>query len=410
MKRSLLPGVLAPSDLLRAAGGRDGDERLRVAGRIVANATGQLMLADAMSTVVLMLTTPTEEASVGDLVVVEAMRQGARLVDGSIVERVPYSLPSPDSDATRFVLGQAGGHVAARARALTAIRQLFEECAFLEVETPTWTPFPNLDPHLEPHSVRGGYLITSPEHAMKRMLSGGFPRIYQFAACTRDGERGPWHEPQFTLLEWYRAFAGIEDVIGDTETIVAAVADAAGDGMLHAPDGRAIPAGGPYQRVTVDELFAQHAGVDDAVALAERDEAEFFQLWVDRIEPAIAAFNGPVIVWKYPSCQAALARRDPNDPRVAERFELYVGGVELCNGYGELTDAAEQRARFEEFRALRVGGELEHAPIDEPLLAALEAGMPPSGGNALGVDRLVALARGTAGIEDVQAFPLSRRG
>ncbi len=122
MKRSLLPGVLAPSDLLRAAGGRDGDERLRVAGRIVANATGQLMLADAMSTVVLMLTTPTEEASVGDLVVVEAMRQGARLVDGSIVERVPYSLPSPDSDATRFVLGQAGGHVAARARALTAIR------------------------------------------------------------------------------------------------------------------------------------------------------------------------------------------------------------------------------------------------------------------------------------------------
>ncbi len=245
---------------------------------------------------------------------------------------------------------------------------------------------------------------------MKRMLSGGFPRIYQFAACTRDGERGPWHEPQFTLLEWYRAFAGIEDVIGDTETIVAAVADAAGDGMLHAPDGRAIPAGGPYQRVTVEELFAQHAGVDDAVALAERDEAEFFQLWVDRIEPAIAAFNGPVIVWKYPSCQAALARRDPNDPRVAERFELYVGGVELCNGYGELTDAAEQRARFEEFRALRVGGELEHAPIDEPLLAALEAGMPPSGGNALGVDRLVALARGTAGIEDVQAFPLSRRG
>ncbi len=427
MKRSLAPGVLAPSDFEDRGKHRERDnhaERLRVAGRVVATGAGRLTLADAMSQVVVELAAWSDDATepndasepgdagattVGDLLVVEAKWQATHLIEGSVVQRIPCPAPSPTSDAARFTLTDVGGHVAARAHAVTAIRKLFDDSAFLEVETPTWTPFPNLDPHLEPHAVKGGFLITSPEHAMKRMLSGGFPRIYQFAACTRDGEQGPWHEPQFTLLEWYRAFAGVEDVIRDTETLVAAVAEAAGDGALHAPDGRAISAAGPYRRLTVEDLFAQHAGVNDAVTLAERDETKFFQLWVDRIEPAIAAFDEPVFVWKYPACQAALAQRDPSDPRVAERFELYVGGVELCNGYGELTDATEQRARFEQFRAMRAGGELEHAAIDEPLLAALEAGMPPSGGNALGVDRLVALARGAAGIESVQAFPASRR-
>ena len=381
---------------------------MRVGGRVVAVGDGQFTLADATSTTVVKLAA-ARAVSVGDLVVVEAVWDPPMLTAGSIVELIPCPVPAPMSDARRFTMGDVGAHVAARSRAVAGLRMLFDECSFLEIETPTWTPFPNLDPHLEPHPVAGGYLITSPEHAMKRLVSGGFPRVYQFASCTRDGEKGPWHEPEFTLLEWYRAFAGIDDVIRDTETIVETVADIAGGGALHAPDGRAISAAGPYARVTVEDLFAEHAAVNDAVDLAERDEAEFFQIWVDRIEPAIAAFEAPVIVWKYPACQAALARRDPSDPRVAERFELYVGGVELCNGYGELTDAPEQRARFEQFRAMRAGGDLEHAPLDEPLLAALEAGMPPSGGNALGVDRLVALARGTAGIADVQAFPSSRR-
>jgi len=403
-------GTLSPSDLTLETG-NDG-ARVRVGGRVVALGVDEVVLADALSRVaVKLLGARTNEArtlNVGDLAIVEGVWSPPSLVDGSLIERTPCPSPSPSSEAARFALTDVGSHLAARAASVSSLRQLFDTCRFLEVETPTWSPFPNLDPHLEPHPVDGGFLITSPEHAMKRLLAGGFPRIYQFAACTRDGERGPWHEPEFTLLEWYRAFAGIEDVIADTETIVATVADVAGQGALRAPDGRVISAEGPYQRISVEELFAEHAGVEDATALAEQDETAFFQLWVDRIEPAIAAFDEPVIVWKYPACQAALARRDPADPRVAERFELYVGGVELCNGYGELTDAEEQRARFEEFRAMRLGGPLEHAPLDEPLLAALEEGLPPSGGNALGIDRLVALARGTMGIAGVRAFPASR--
>jgi elongation factor P--(R)-beta-lysine ligase len=416
---ALALGTLSPSDLRRDVeldGNRDGSTAapIRVGGRVIAVGEGEFTLADATSRVIVELTPEAagDEVTEGDLVLVEGLWESPRLSRASVLERNRHPRPSGTSESARFAQTEVGRHVAARGKAMGAIRSLFSDARFLEVETPTWTPFPNLDPHLNPHPVDGGYLITSPEHAMKRMLSGGFPRIYQFAACTRDGERSPWHEPEFTLLEWYRAFAGIEDVIRDTETIVETVATAAGlanDATLRAPDGRVIPVRGPFRRVTVEELFAQHTDVADAIALAERDETAFFQLWVDRIDPAIGAFDEPVIVWKYPACQAALARRDPRDPRVAERFELYVGGVELCNGYGELTDASEQRTRFESFRAMRTGGHLEHAPLDEPLLAALEAGMPPSGGNALGIDRLVALARGTAGIQQVQAFPASRR-
>ncbi|RYE81962.1 MAG: EF-P lysine aminoacylase GenX, partial [Myxococcales bacterium] len=170
---------------------------------------------------------------------------------------------------------------------------------------------------------------------------------------------------------------------------------------------RRIDLGAPFVRVTVADAFAAHAGVgpDELVRLAAHDEDTYFGHLVERIEPALAALDRPVFLTDYPASQASLARRSPADPRFAERFELYVAGVELCNGFGELTDPAEQRARFEADQAERQRRGLPVYPIDERFVQALVEGMPPSGGNALGVDRLVALVTGAASIGQVQAFP-----
>jgi lysyl-tRNA synthetase class 2 len=164
----------------------------------------------------------------------------------------------------------------------------------------------------------------------------------------------------------------------------------------------------PFARVAVGEAFARHAGVpaDEAIALASNDEERFFRILVDQVEPALAAEPRPVFLVDYPAPFASLARLKPDDPRLCERFELYACGIELCNGFGELTDPAEQRARFERDQAARAALGKPAYPIDERFLAALEEGMPPSAGNALGVDRLIALCLGAEAIADVMAFPL----
>lgn len=380
--------------------------------------SSSVTLADALGSVDVLLRPGSAghqtafDPSPGDFMVVEGTWESGRVRDAEVQNVFSYPTPHPRSDAARFTNGGVAAHLLARSMAVKAVRRLLDDDGFLEVETPSWTPCPNLDPNLDVVPVgdetgASGYLITSPEHHMKRMLSGGFQRIYQFARCTRGNERGPWHEPEFTLLEWYRAFEQMGDVMADTEAIVCEIAQAAGDGALHAPDGRVIPLRRPFPRVSVQELFREHAETQDGVGLAAEDEQEYFQRWVDHIEPALCRYETPVFVWKYPACHAALARLDPTDARVAERFELYAGGVELCNGYGELTDEHEQRARFMNFRAQRAGQPLEHAPLDERFLSALKTGMPPAAGNALGVDRVLALSRSVKTIADVQAFPAS---
>ena len=170
---------------------------------------------------------------------------------------------------------------------------------------------------------------------------------------------------------------------------------------------RVIPVVPPFARVTVAEAFAAHAdvGEDEMLAMAERDEDRFFRLLVERVEPALAALPHPVFLIDYPVQQASLARRKPGDARYAERFELYVGGVELCNGFGELTDPGEQRARFLGDQRARATAGRPVYPIDARFLEALESGLPRCAGNALGLDRLVALSAGAATIADVQAFP-----
>jgi lysyl-tRNA synthetase class 2 len=273
-------------------------------------------------------------------------------------------------------------------------------------------PSPGLDVHLDALTVRTGpderYLITSPEYQMKRLLAGGLERIYQLAKCFRNDEVGPQHQPEFTMLEWYRAYAGVDEVMADTEQLVAAMATAiSGVPVLHTAHGP-VDVAPPWPRLTVREAFARFAQVD-VLALLQEEHGEdtFYRLLVERVEPALSEL-GALFLCEYPASMASLARKKPSDPRVAERFEAYVAGVELCNGFGELTDPVEQRARLLADQAERARQGLPVYPLDEQFLAALEQGVPPSGGNALGLDRLVMLALGAAHIEDVTAVPASR--
>jgi elongation factor P--(R)-beta-lysine ligase len=297
----------------------------------------------------------------------------------------------------------------ARAGVLRTVRAFFDQRDFLEVETPLVVPSPGLDVQLDAvavHSAAGArYLITSPEYQMKRLLAGGLERIYQVAKCFRNDEVGERHQPEFTMLEWYRAYAGQAEVMRDTEELVAAVAIAiSGEPILHTAHGP-VDVAPPWPRITVREAFARFAAVD-MFSLVD-DEATFYRLMVERVEPALAEL-GALFLCDYPAGMASLARKQPDDPRLAERFEAYVAGIELCNGFGELTDPLEQRARLLADQAERARLDKPIYPIDERFLAALEEGIPASGGNALGLDRLVMLALGAAHIEDVIAVPASR--
>jgi lysyl-tRNA synthetase class 2 len=236
---------------------------------------------------------------------------------------------------------------------------------------------------------------------MKRLLAEGHSLIFQIAKAFRRDEFGERHSPEFTMLEWYRAPGGVDDVMRDTEQLVASVT--AGAVVLGGEVHHARP---PFRRMTVLEAFAAFAGAapEETLAMAEREEERFYRLLVDRVEPAIEALGCAVFLTEYPSTQASLARKKPGDPRVAERFELYLAGMELCNGFGELTDAEEQRARFETDLRVRRERGLPAYPVDGRFLEALDRGLPPCSGNALGLDRLVALACGTRRIGDVMAF------
>lgn len=303
-----------------------------------------------------------------------------------------------------------------RAAVLASVRRFFCERGFLEVETPVMVRCPGLDLHLDGFEVAGGllgapaFLQTSPEYHMKRLLCAGLPRIFQLAHCFRRGELGAWHNPEFTMLEWYRANAGMQDVMADTEALVRELVTELRSTASPIVGGRAVQLAAPFERLTVRQAFARWVPELDAdpVALASDDEDRFFRLWVERVDPGLAALPAPTFVTEFPAPFASLARLVPGRPDVCERFELYVGGLELCNGFGELTDPVEQRQRFERDRAARAARGKPVYPIDARFLAALERGLPPSGGNALGIDRLVALCAGVDDLDCVVAFPASR--
>jgi lysyl-tRNA synthetase class 2 len=319
--------------------------------------------------------------------------------------------------------------IEARARVRRAVRSWFEGQGFLEVETPARVPSPGQEVHLE--AIPAGaqrYLITSPEYHMKRLVAAGLPRIVQICRCWRGGERGTHHEPEFTMIEWYRAGASLDEIARDCEALVEAAARAVGHwpavdvpasrGREGTPEKLAVQA--PFERLTVRETLSRLAGislrgdenVDELRSLAIRAGCNlgtaatwddiFFQIFLDRVEPYLGR-DLPTFVFDWPLPLAALARRKPGDPLTVERFELYAGGLELANAFGELCDPVEQRARFVEEAKLRRQQGRAVYPIDEKLLAAL-AEMPPTCGVALGFDRLVMLVTGAESIRDVMAF------
>ncbi len=310
----------------------------------------------------------------------------------------------------------------ARATVTREVRAFFDSRGYLEVETPLAIPSPGLDLHLDAfaiiptglHAPTGDlsdviesnryalrFLSTSPEYQMKRLLVEGYPRIFQISRAFRVGEFGERHNPEFTILEFYRANAGLEAILRDTEQLVARVTG----GWVNLGT-RRIDVRPPFAQMTVCEAYNQFACIppDETRKLAEHDEDRFFRILVDVVEPALAAIDHAVFLTEYPASQASLARKKPLDPRVAERFELYVAGVEVCNGFGELTDAAEQRTRFVHDQNERARRGKPVYPLDERFLEALARGMPESGGNAIGLDRLIALTTGSTSIRHVLAF------
>jgi len=293
----------------------------------------------------------------------------------------------------------------ARARLVASCHAFFSSRGFVHVDTPTLVPCPGLDVHLDAFetNARGAprYLTTSPEYQMKRLLTEGMKLIYQVSRAYRRGELGSRHNPEFSILEFYRANATAEDVMRDTEQLCARLTS----GKVTLAD-RAIDTRPPFVRMTVREAYERFANTSESemLRLAVEDEDTFYRLLVDQVEPALAALPHAVFLCDYPATQASLARKKPADPRYAERFELYVAGVELCNGFGELTDPEEQAARFASDQEERKKRGLPVYPIDERFLAALRAGMPASGGNAIGLDRVIALACGTTNIADVMTF------
>jgi elongation factor P--(R)-beta-lysine ligase len=317
----------------------------------------------------------------------------------------------------------------ARAAVLRAVRAYFEGQGFLEVETPARVLSPGQEIHLDalPAGL-GRYLITSPEYHMKRLVASGLPRIVQLCRCFRAEEDGPFHQPEFTMVEWYRADATLADLMQDCEAIVGAAAQAVGSwpavtvpaNRRGADGGEMLSLASPFERTTVRELFRRHVGSElrgDESESELRDLAGqagckvapgaawddvFYQVFLDRIEPHLGSAR-PTFVLDWPRPLAALARPKPGDPCSVERFELYAAGLELANAFGELTCPIEQRQRFEAELATRRARGKGVYPIDEKLLAALPH-MPPTCGIALGLDRLVMLVLGASSIREVLAF------
>ena len=288
-----------------------------------------------------------------------------------------------------------------RAAMVRALRAALDEGGFVEVETPVRIPAPANEPHIRPPASGRAFLRASPELQMKRLLAAGLGRLYQIGPCFREGERGDRHAPEFTMLEWYRAPGGWEDVLRDGERLVLAAAAALhGAGAARVPfRGGSLDLAAPWERVPVREAYRRWAGWDPVEAW----DADRFDLDMAlKVEPALPR-DRAVVLFGYPAQAASLARLSPDDPRVAERWELYLGGMEIANAFGELADPAEQRRRFEAARDEKIACGEPPMPLDEDFLADL-ARMPPAGGAALGVDRLAMVLLDAPDIDSVRAF------
>jgi lysyl-tRNA synthetase class 2 len=279
------------------------------------------------------------------------------------------------------------------------IRAFFKERDFLEVETPIRAPAIAPEEFIIPFQSEGWFLAASPELHMKRLLAAGYERIFQFSRCFRKGERGRRHNPEFTMLEWYRAGAGYNHIVRDIEEMITAVADGLGFKGKIKYQRQVIDIKPPWPRVKVREAFLSAAGWDP---LAVNDSFRFDTDFVVKVLPSFSPVR-PTVLIDYPAWAASLARLKPGNPLAAERVEVFIGGLELANAYSELTDAVEQEKRFREAidRIKKERGQT--MPLPDKFLKALPR-LPECGGVALGVDRLVMLFCDVATIDDVMAF------
>ena len=291
----------------------------------------------------------------------------------------------------------------ARARLYEHLRFQLTARGYLEVETPALVPAPGLEPHitafeseyrpeLDPGDARQLYLHTSPEYAMKRLLAEGFGSIFQICKVFRNGEVAAAHNPEFTMLEFYRSPGEVFGLMDDLQALVQRAAAQLGCRTA------GLDLQAPFECVTVKEAFRQHAG-----CAPPDDEESFFKIMLSQVEPKLGCERATFLI-EYPAAMASLARLKPGDPSVSERFELYAGGVELANGFGELSDAGEQRRRLVAEQAQRRAAGRPVYALDERFLDAVGR-LPDSAGVAVGLDRLLMLLLGTDRIAEVLLFP-----
>ena len=286
-----------------------------------------------------------------------------------------------------------------RAQMVQSIRTFFVDQGYLEVETPQLISAPAPEMHIEAIGADERYLHPSPELCMKRLLAAGLPRIFQITKCFRKGERGDLHLPEFSLLEWYRAGIDYRSLMDECEALIRFLANRFNRGEILSCRGKDIDLRLPWERLSVRTAFDRYAHLSANQAL---EEGCFDQVLVEEIERHLG-MTRPTFLYDYPAPLAALARLKPENSTVAERFEVYIAGVELANGFSELNDPLEQRARFEAEQHRRIAAGKEAYPLPERFLQCLDD-MPEAAGIALGVDRLAMVFCGASRIDQVVSF------
>ena len=298
-----------------------------------------------------------------------------------------------------FSLSRKSQTLHERAKLIQCIRLFFINNDFLEVETSLRIPSPAPEEHIEAITSGDWFLQTSPELCMKRLLAAGYPRIFQISKCFRAAERGRKHLPEFTMLEWYAAGFDYHQLMDQCEALLIAAFKDRGRNQDVVWQNKKINIASPWEKITVADAFFRYAPITLNEALVQD---KFDEIMVESIEPRLG-LERPTFIYDYPAKLAALAKIKMNDPTVAERFELYIGGLELANGFSELADASEQRQRFEEALKLRSAKNWARYEMPEKFLQSLDA-LPPCAGIALGIDRLVMIITDTANIDEVVTF------
>lgn len=358
------------------------------------------------------------------------------LVHMDIFQTKPFFQDFPQVQGDFYRIQKNNQHrakiLSIRSDILRLIRNFFYAENFIEIESPLLVPSPGLEVHLEGLKIENQpyYLITSPEYQLKRLLSGGLQKIYSLGKVFRGDETGNMHNPEFTMLEWYRAFSNWSELVQDVESICFKLAQ-----FIHGTpqvmiDNKIYDLTPPWPQLSVSQAFKDYANIDLTGAESVQELSQkiavqgfdvpngsifwsdlFFSVFVNEIEPKLAEYKTgdffrPVVLHDWPLPLCALAQKKPENSNFVERFEAYIGGIELCNGFGELTNADEQKQRLLKDIQERKQRGLPVYPIDEKFLLALKEGIPHSSGVAMGVDRLIMLLLGVSTIEDVLPFSI----